>query len=133
MAGKEISLTGELHMSSTGSHMTVDAVEALKVIGLAYGLYDHAEEFRGLRVSLQDGARPALVVQQDISLHGSPCWETIRTLTDDPEQIQRYMAFRETLKMVQNMDWEQEKGPVRQGLCHHHVSLKKKGKDAHER
>ena len=33
MAGKEISLTGELHMSSTGSHMTVDAVEALKVIG----------------------------------------------------------------------------------------------------
>ncbi len=65
MAGKEISLTGELHMSSTGSHMTVDAVEALKVIGLAYGLYDHAEEFRGLRVSLQDGARPALVVQQD--------------------------------------------------------------------
>lgn len=116
MAGKEISLTGELHMSSTGSHMTVDAVEALKVIGLAYGLYDHAEEFRGLRVSLQDGARPALVVQQDISLHGSPCWETIQTLTDDPEQIQRYMAFRETLKMVQNMDWEQEKGPVRQGF-----------------
>ena len=52
MAGKEISLTGELHMSSTGSHMTVDAVEALKVIGLAYGLYDHAEKFRGLRVSL---------------------------------------------------------------------------------
>ena len=133
MAGKEISLTGELHMSSTGSHMTVDAVEALKVIGLAYGLYDHAEEFRGLRVSLQDGARPALVVQQDISLHGSPCWETIRTLTDDPEQIRRYMAFRETLKMVQNMDWEQEKGPVQQELCHHHASLKKKGKDAHER
>ena len=113
--------------------MTVDAVEALKVIGLAYGLYDHAEKFRGLRVSLQDGARPALVVQQDISLHGSPCWETIRTLTDDPEQIRRYMAFRETLKMVQNMDWEQEKGPARQGLCHHHASLKKKGKDAHER
>ena len=133
MAGKEISLTGELHMSSTGSHMTVDAVEALKVIGLAYGLYDHAEEFRGLRVSLQDGARPALVVQQDISLHGSPCWETIRTLTDDPEQIRRYMAFRETLKMVQNMDWEQEKGSARQGLCRHHASLKKKGKDAHER
>lgn len=133
MAGKEISLTGELHMSSTGSHMTVDAVEALKVIGLAYGLYDHAEEFRELRVSLQDGTHPALVVQQDISLHGSPCWETIRTLTDDPEQIRRYMAFRETLKMVQNMDWEQEKGPARQGLCHHHASLKKKGKDAHER
>ena len=53
--------------------------------------------------------------------------------SDDPEQIRRYMAFRETLKMVQNMDWEQEKGPARQGLCHHHASLKKKGKDAHER
>ena len=70
MAGKEISLTGELHMSSTGFHMTVNAVEALKVIGLAYGLYDHAEEFRELRVSLQDGTHPALVVQQDREVFG---------------------------------------------------------------
>ena len=131
MSGKKISLTGELHMSSTGYYMTVGALEALKIVGLAYGLYDHAEEFRGLRVLLQDGARPALVVQQDISLHGSPCWETIRTLTDDPEQIRRYMAFRETLKMVRQMDLAQEKGLARQGLAK--PSVKKKGENTHER
>ena len=131
MAGKEISLTGELHMSSTGFHMTVNAVEALKVIGLAYGLYDHAEEFRELRVSLQDGTHPALVVQQDISLHGGPCWEPIRVRPDDPERIRRYMAFREILKMVRQMDLAQKKGVARQGLAK--PSVKKKGENTHER
>ena len=39
MAGKEISLTGKLHMSSTGFHMTVNAVEALKVINFYHFTY----------------------------------------------------------------------------------------------
>lgn len=120
MSGLEISLTGELHMRSTGFHITVGALEALKVIGIAYGLYDHAEEFSGLRVSLQEGARPALIVQQDVSLHGSPCWETIRTLTEDSQQIRRYMSFRDTLEMFQQMDRELDRKPKterQQGCC----------------
>lgn len=129
MAGKEISLTGELHMSSTGFHMTVGAMEALKVIGRAYGLYDYAEEFREYRVTLRDGERPALVVQEDRNLHGSPFWVTVRTVTDDPEQIQRYMAFRETLKMVQQLDWQQGKEASRQPR----TDLKKDKRDANER
>ena len=105
MSSKKISLTGEVHISTGSVYTTVDALEAMKVIGVAYGLYSHAEE---------SGDRPALVVQEDISHHGSPLWETVRTLTDDPRQIQRYLAFRDTLKMLREMDREQERPPVPQ-------------------
>ena len=111
MSGKEISLTGEPNLRSTGFHITVGALEALKVIGIAYGLYDHAEEFSGLSVSLQEEGRPVLVVQQDIGQLENSRWETIRTVTEDPEQIRRYMAFREMLKMFRQMDRDLERNP----------------------
>lgn len=75
MSGKMISLTGELHMNSTGFSVTVEALETLKIIGIAYGVYDHAEDLRDCRVTLENGERPALVVQEDVSLHGSPFWK----------------------------------------------------------
>ena len=99
MARKTISLTGELHMNATGFSVTVDALETLKIVGIAYGVYDHAEDLRDCRVTLENGERPALVVQEDVSLHGSPFWETVRTITDDPERIRQYVAFRETLNV----------------------------------
>ena len=46
MARKTISLTGELHMNATGFSVTVDALETLKIVGIAYGVYDHAEDLR---------------------------------------------------------------------------------------
>ena len=108
MARKTISLTGELHMNATGFSVTVDALETLKIVGIAYGVYDHAEDLRDCRVTLENGERPALVVQEDVSLHGSPFWETVRTITDDPERIRQYVAFRETLKMFQQIERERE-------------------------
>ena len=133
MPGKEISLTGELHIRSTGFHLTVGALEALKVAGLAYGLYDHAEEFRECRVTLQGGERPARVVQEDRGLHGSPLWVTVRTVTDDPEQIQRYMAFRETLKMVQQLDRQWGKEAARLPSSHDRVTSKRDRRNVNER
>jgi len=113
MSSKKISLTGEVHISTGSVYTTVDALEAMKVIGVAHGPYTHAAESQ--RVMLDEGGdRPALVVQEDISHHGSPLWETVRTLTDDPRQIQRYLAFRDTLKMLREMDREQERPPVPQ-------------------
>ena len=109
MARKTISLTGELHMNATGFSVTVDALETLKIVGRAYGVYDHAEDLRDCRVTLENGERPALVVQEDVSLHGSPCWKTIYTVTDDPVQVQRYMAFREVLSSIQQIDRAREK------------------------
>ena len=90
MPNKSISLSGEVHISTEQVYTTVDALEALKAIGLAYGLYSRAEELRGQRVHLADrDGHTALVVQEDFSCHGSPCWETVRTFTEDPAEIQQ--------------------------------------------
>ena len=53
MARKTISLTGELHMNATGFSVTVDALETLKIVGIAYGVYDHAADLRDCRVTLE--------------------------------------------------------------------------------
>ena len=131
MPSKKVSLSGEVHISTGSVCTTVDALEAMKCIGLAYGLYSHAEEFRDQRVMLDEGGdHPALVVQEDVSHHGTPLWETVRTLTDDPRQIQRYLAFRDTLKMLREMDREQERPPAPQAPM---WQPKKDGKKHHER
>lgn len=109
MSGKKISLSGEVHISTGSVYTTVDALEALKAIGIAYGLYSRAEEQRDSRVTLEDGKHPALVVQEDVSLHSSPLWKTTRVITDDPEQIKRYMAFRNTVQIIRKMEIEQSR------------------------
>ena len=101
MPNKSISLSGEVHISTEQVYTTVDALEALKAIGLAYGLLTG------------DEGHTALVVQEDFSCHGSPCWETVRTLTEDPAEIQQYMAFRDVLRIVQQRDRE-ERLPAKQ-------------------
>lgn len=106
MNGKKVSLTGEIHISTGSVYTTVDALEALKAIGVAYGLYSRDEDQRGCRIVMEDGEFPALVVQEDKSLHGSLCWETVRTVTNDPEQIKRYMAFRNTVQMIRKLNIE---------------------------
>lgn len=135
MSSKTISLSGEVHISTGSIYTTVDDLEAMKCIGLAYGLYSHAEEFRDQRVMLDEGGdHPALVVQEDISRHGSPLWETVRTLTNDPRQIQRYLAFRDTLKMMREMDLERERQPVpKQPPDSHSAPGDRKKRTAHER
>ena len=107
MSGKKVSLSGEIHISTGSVYTTVDALEALKCIGLVYGLYDHCEDLRNCRVTMEGGDIPALVVQKDISHHGTPLWETVRMVTNDPEQIKRYMAFRNTVQMFRKLDIEQ--------------------------
>lgn len=129
MSGKKISLSGEVHISTGSVYTTVDALHALKCVGLTYGLYDYAENIRGARVILEEGDKPALVVQSDISHHGSPLWETIRVITDDPEQIHRYLAFREVVKMIRQMEIERERGPAPEKP----LSPKKKEAKGHER
>lgn len=107
MSGKKVSLSGEIHISTGSVYTTVDALEALKCIGLVCGLYDHCEDLRNCRVTMEGGDIPALVVQKDISHHGTPLWETVRMATNDPEQIKRYMAFRNTVQMIRKLDIEQ--------------------------
>ena len=134
MSVKEVTLSGEVRIRDGFCSTTVNAVEALKEIGMAYGVYSRAEESRDCRVMLLEGERPTLVVQEDVSRHGSPQWETVRIMTDDPRQIQRYMAFRDMLSMLREMDRElgQElnRGPV---LPQKTAKRRKGGGRSHER
>lgn len=129
MSDREVTLSGEVRIKDGFCSTTVNAMETLKVIGIAYGVYSRAEEARDCRVMLLEGDHPALVIQEDISHHGSPQWETVRTMTDDPKQIQRYMAFRDTLKMLREMDREQERPPAPVMA----QQLQKKGRNSYER
>lgn len=112
MPKTKVELCGEVHICFGQTYTVVDALEALKCIGIAYGLYDHAEEFDTQRVILDEsGERPVLAVQENLSQDGSPLWNTYRTITDDPQQIQQYMAFRDTLKMINEMEHERRRQP----------------------
>ena len=86
----------------------------------------------GIAVSHWRMERPALVVQEDVSLHGSPFWETVRTITDDPERIRQYVAFRETLKMFQQIEREREVVQRDTGRSSQQGAPAKR-KDCHER
>ena len=77
----------------------------------------------------EGGDHPALVVQEDISHHGSPLWETVRTITDDPEQIQRYMDFRKVVQMIRQMEIDRERQPTPE----RRTLPPKKGPKSHER
>ena len=109
MPRKTLSLSGEVHISSDRVYTTVDALTALKAVGTAYGLYLGVEEDRERRVMLyKGGERPALVIERDTSYHGSPTWDRVGVLNDDPKRIARYLAFRDTLKMFKEMELEPE-------------------------
>ena len=89
-----------------------DAAAIWYVMAYAARVRNHPE--RSLTAGLapagtakKGGDIPALVVQKDISHHGTPLWETVRMVTNDPEQIKRYMAFRNTVQMIRKLDIEQ--------------------------
>lgn len=113
--------------------VTVDAMETLKKIGTLYGLYSPCEEMRDRRVMYEDKPVPALVVQEDISYHGSPCWETVSTLTTDPALIRQYRAFDEMLGYIKQMEREAQRESVPPALCQKDTTSKKKGNHIHER
>lgn len=115
MKRTEITLTsGQLSMNLNGGGMsvTVDALETLKKIGVQYGLYSHREDDSGYRVAFEDKPVPALVIQENISYHGSPCWDTVGTLTTDPERISQYRAFKSLVSSIQKMEREAEQKPL---------------------
>lgn len=113
--------------------VTVDAMETLKKIGELYGLYSPCEEMRDRRVMYEDKPVPALVIQEDISYHGSPCWETTSTLTTDPARIKQYRAFEEMLNYIKQTEREAERKPMPPPLYQKDTHLNKKGKSTYER
>lgn len=73
--------------------------EVMKKIAFDYGIYSTYDEDRDYRVMLKGNE---LIVEKDISYHGSPCWEeeTRKTLSD--EQVEAYNAFQTVLRYMEN-------------------------------
>lgn len=121
-----------MSLSGGGVRVTVDAMETLKKIGELYGLYSSYKDMRDTRVTYEEDPVPALVIQEDISRHGSPCWKTVRTLTTDPDRIKWYRAFGDLVNFIKEMEWAERK-PMPPPLPQKDPHLNKKGHDAHER
>lgn len=84
--------------------VSLDIEETLKTIGQEIGLYSGCEDVRDTRVVVGGlPEMPALEVQENISCHGSPCWETSHIFTTNKEQIEQYMAFRKLLKYAKEL------------------------------
>ena len=135
MSSKKLSLSsGYLSMSLGGGgvSVTVNAMDTLKEIGELYGLYSSWETERDRRVMYEEQPVPALVVQEDISYHGSPYWQTMLTLTTDPVRIKQYHAFAEILKFVEQVEREKDKTPP-SAATPDNSHLKKKGRSTYER
>ena len=99
---KNATVTHNVCDGSVSTVVTVDALSAFKAVGNALGLNFARADERDMRVHLGGlPEMPALELQQDISLHGSPCWDTIRVLETDPKRIEDYMKFQEMLDIVE--------------------------------
>ena len=108
---KEIEINyGKLNvwLHTSGMSVTVEALETLKRIGQAYGIYSMAGERSRHRLSIEEEPEWALVLQEDTSYHGSPNWETERVITTDPRRIEAYSKFRELLTTIEELEREEE-------------------------
>jgi len=79
----------------------VDPVDTLWEMGYALGLAYPQEKDRDVRVCLGGlPEMPALELQEDISYHGSPRWDTVRVLETNPQKIEEYKKFHELLRIA---------------------------------
>lgn len=89
-------------------HVTVpDPLKLTRQLLNAYGLYTHTEEGTDTRVHLEEtsGGR-RLVIQENISHHGSPLWDIKSVITEDPARIDAYLAARQVLRYMKAMNVE---------------------------
>lgn len=101
IALKNATVTQHIFGGQVSTSVSADAFEVLKEIGLITGLYSAAEDASDCRVMVidHDGHR-TLVVEEDISYHGSPCWVQKRVLETDPERIEEYLTFEKAMAIV---------------------------------
>ena len=109
MSDRNITITNgsmAVNMSDGKVQVTTNAFDTMKLVGYAYDLYSPYEDMRDFRVMYQKDPSPALVVQEDISRHGSPCWKPIKVLTEDPQKIALCLQFNDLLRSLRRMEIE---------------------------
>ena len=98
-----------VNLKSGGIRVTTEALQTLKLIGCTYGLYSSYEDMNDYRVMYQEEPHPMLIVQNNTSYHGSPYWETIEVLTQNPQEVEAYLKFKRLVKSNKQKEIEDEK------------------------
>ena len=120
MNDKNITITKKsvsVNMGGGEMQVTIDALEALKLVGYAYGLYNSYEDKQNYRVMYQNEPSPTLVVQKDVSLDGNHYWNPVGVLTEDPQLIERYLEFRHMLGTIRQMELEAQRSAPNNKRC----------------
>lgn len=85
--------------------VSADALCTLKAVGETYGIYFDSKGCHYDRRVIIDEVheQKLLIEQEDISRHGSPCWEDVRTISDDPKRIAAVQAFDNLLEALSKL------------------------------
>ena len=91
---KKITVKGELvldPMDIQNAHVIADAANVVSLALAAHNLGPATWNLRDERIRIENGK---LVEQEDISYHGSPCWQTKRIISEDAAYIKAYKLAR---------------------------------------
>lgn len=83
------------------------------------GLYSVWEDSRDHRVMIEtDNEKPsALVLEEDISTHGSPFWKFSKALEIDPVRVEEYAFTREAIKVFKKSVQALQENPDMEIQC----------------
>lgn len=100
---KNVTVTQNISPGGIRTEVTTDAYETLKCVGTAASLYFPICEEYGYRVipREQDG-KTVIVLEEDVSYHGSELWEERSVLVKDPEQVEDFLQFSKLLKRLKH-------------------------------
>lgn len=90
----------------------------LRLLQMA-GLYSAWEDSRDHRVMIEtDSGKPsALVLEEDISTHGSPFWKFSNVLEIDPVRVEEYAFAREAIKVFKKRVQDLQEKPDMEIQC----------------
>lgn len=104
---------------ATHTKILIQPVQTMLRLLQMAGLFSAWEESRDYRVMIEtDNEKPsALVLEEDISTHGSPFWKFSKVLEIDPDRVEEYAFAREAIKVFKKRVQDLQKDPGMELQC----------------
>lgn len=100
---KNATITQHISHGDIRTEVTADAYETLKCIGAAASLYFPICEEHGYHVMPKErDGKTVIVLEEDVSYHGTPAWEEKSVLAKDPEQVEDFLQFSKLLERLKH-------------------------------
>lgn len=97
----DVSSYSQLCVDDGKVYLEVALIPVLKHLGSKFRVCFYADEDRDRRVVVSGlPEMPAIELQEDISHHGSPCWDTVKILSTDPKDIEDFKLFSKVLDLL---------------------------------